>query len=218
MRSTDTVFFKHKHITNPTVTPADAIVHAAKELIEALKGKVPGSLGDTSLDGMAKVEKIFAKKSQRYKAMSKVVEQPPTVRKEAATPTRVETPTAPELRPIQSQPNEDDDDDESIERPWHNEFGRLLDKASSQLPSQNLPFLGANTNEGPNGVLSQTHGIDRKSASTKQDTVDQHELIKVKHKNIGTNNSTCECSIATPKQGCARLGNLNFPKNGKIRV
>ena len=88
---------KHKHITNPTVTPADAIVHASKELTEALKGNVPGSLGDTSLDDLAKVEQIFAQKVQSYKAMIKVVEQPPTVRKEATTPPRVETPTAPEV-------------------------------------------------------------------------------------------------------------------------
>ena len=79
-----------------------------------MKGNVPGSLGDTSLDELAKVEQIFAQKSQRYKAMSKVVEQPPTVRKEAATPTRVETLTAPELRPIQSQPNEVDYNNESM--------------------------------------------------------------------------------------------------------
>ena len=32
VRITDTVYFKHNHITNPTVTPADTIVHAAKEL------------------------------------------------------------------------------------------------------------------------------------------------------------------------------------------
>ena len=60
MRSTDTVFFKHKHITNPTVTPEDAIVHAAKELTEALKGNVPRSLGDTSLDELDRAEHIFA--------------------------------------------------------------------------------------------------------------------------------------------------------------
>ena len=62
MRSTETVFFKHKHITNPTVTPADAIVYSAKELTEALKGNVPGSLGDTYLDELARVEKIYSKK------------------------------------------------------------------------------------------------------------------------------------------------------------
>ena len=45
VRSTNTVLFKHKHIKNPTVTPADAIVNAAKDLTAALKGDVPGSLG-----------------------------------------------------------------------------------------------------------------------------------------------------------------------------
>ena len=40
-RSTDTVFLKHKHTTKPTVTPADAIVNAAKELTSALKGNIP---------------------------------------------------------------------------------------------------------------------------------------------------------------------------------
>ena len=80
MRSTDTVFFKHKHITNPTVTPADAIAHSAKELTEALKDNVPGSLGDISLDELTIVEQIFAQKAQSYKAMSKVVEQRPRVR------------------------------------------------------------------------------------------------------------------------------------------
>ena len=37
------------------------------------------------------MEQIFAKKSQSYKAMSKVVEQTPRVREEAATPPRVES-------------------------------------------------------------------------------------------------------------------------------
>ena len=75
--------------------------------------------------------------------MSKVVEQPPRVREETTTPPRVETPTAPDmifqapripsnwppaeycgsiaevpdLGPIQSHPNEDNDDDEIMERP-----------------------------------------------------------------------------------------------------
>ncbi len=34
----DTVFFKHKHITQPTVTPADAIVDALNKLREAIHG------------------------------------------------------------------------------------------------------------------------------------------------------------------------------------
>ena len=53
-----------------------------------------------------------------------------------------------------------------------------MDKASPQIPSKKLLVLGANTNEGPNGVLSQTYGIDRKIGSTKEDTVHQNESIK----------------------------------------
>ena len=72
------------------MTPADAIVHAAKELTEALKGNKPGALGDTYLYELARVEQIFAQKSQSYKAMSNVVEQTPRVREETATPPRVD--------------------------------------------------------------------------------------------------------------------------------
>ena len=58
---------------------------------------MPGSLGDTSLDDLAKLEQIFVQKAQSYKSMSKVVEQPPRVREEAATRPRVETPTSPDM-------------------------------------------------------------------------------------------------------------------------
>ena len=93
-----------------------------------------------------------------------------------------------------------------------------MDEASPQLTSQKLPVLGANTNEGPNGVSSQTYGIGRNIESTKEDTVDQHESIKHDKKNVVTNNGRCEYRIATPQQGCARLGNRTFPKNGKQRA
>jgi hypothetical protein len=36
-----TVFHKHKYISNPTVTPADAVITAAKNLATAVKGKMP---------------------------------------------------------------------------------------------------------------------------------------------------------------------------------
>jgi len=38
-RITDTVWFKHKYITQPKVTPADQIVNAINDLAGALKGK-----------------------------------------------------------------------------------------------------------------------------------------------------------------------------------
>ena len=37
-RLADTVFFKHKYITQPTVTPADAIVNAYTKLTQAIRG------------------------------------------------------------------------------------------------------------------------------------------------------------------------------------
>ena len=93
VRSTNTVFFKHKDITNPTVTPADAIVSAAKDLRAALKGKLPGSQGATSIDDLKQLEEIFAQKAKSYKALIPVYAQHPRVREEAATPPRVATPT-----------------------------------------------------------------------------------------------------------------------------
>ena len=56
-----------------------------------MKGKVPRSLGDAYLEELVRVEQIFAQKAQSYKAMSKVVEQPPRVREESATPPRVDS-------------------------------------------------------------------------------------------------------------------------------
>jgi hypothetical protein len=37
-RLVDTVFFKHKYITQPTVTPADAIVNAYHKVAQAIQG------------------------------------------------------------------------------------------------------------------------------------------------------------------------------------
>ena len=73
-----------------------------------------------------------------------------------------------------------------------------MDEASSKLPSQKLPVLSAHTNEGPHGILSQTHGIDSKSASTKENAADKRNSIEVNHKIVGTSDGRCECSIEKP--------------------
>ena len=39
----NTVFFKHKYLTMPTITPADAILTATRDLQEALEGDIPQS-------------------------------------------------------------------------------------------------------------------------------------------------------------------------------
>ena len=42
--------FKHKYITVPTVTPADAIIQAAKELEDVIKHKIPPPLAKSGID------------------------------------------------------------------------------------------------------------------------------------------------------------------------
>ena len=39
----NTVFFKYNYLTMPTVTTADALLNAAKDLTKALDGKIPQS-------------------------------------------------------------------------------------------------------------------------------------------------------------------------------
>jgi hypothetical protein len=43
-RKSDTVWFKHKYLTNPTVMAAETIVHAANELTAALNKYRPAVL------------------------------------------------------------------------------------------------------------------------------------------------------------------------------
>ena len=41
-RISGTVFFKHKFLTSPIITPEDRVVDAAQELTSTLQGNVPG--------------------------------------------------------------------------------------------------------------------------------------------------------------------------------
>ena len=54
-RLADTVFFKHKHIMQPTVTPADAIVNAFTKLRDAILG-IQRSRDDAHFDALQRLE------------------------------------------------------------------------------------------------------------------------------------------------------------------
>ena len=54
-RLADTVFFKHKQITQPTVTPADAIVNAFNKLREAIHG-IQHSKDDAHFKALKRIE------------------------------------------------------------------------------------------------------------------------------------------------------------------
>ena len=53
------MLFKHKYIIAPTVTPADAIVQAAKELEDVIKDKIPTPLAKSDIDRLKECTNIF---------------------------------------------------------------------------------------------------------------------------------------------------------------
>ena len=59
VQGSETVLFKHKYITAPTVTPADAIIQAAKELEDAIKNKIPPPLAKSGIDKLKEYTNIF---------------------------------------------------------------------------------------------------------------------------------------------------------------
>ena len=59
-RISATVFHKHKYISNPTVTPGDAVISAAQDLAAALKGKMTHYLQESPLSELYRLRKIFS--------------------------------------------------------------------------------------------------------------------------------------------------------------
>ena len=57
-RVSETVFFKHKYLTNPTVTHADKVVDAARALCEALSKKKQG-MSNGTMDALRSLSDIF---------------------------------------------------------------------------------------------------------------------------------------------------------------
>ena len=54
-----TVFHKHKYISNPDVTPADRIIATTGDLAKLLKGNLPQSPNDTSLNHLERLGYIL---------------------------------------------------------------------------------------------------------------------------------------------------------------
>jgi len=56
-RISDTVFFKHTYLTQPTVIPADSIVKALRDLTQALKGRT--NMGIEKIESLTKINKFL---------------------------------------------------------------------------------------------------------------------------------------------------------------
>ena len=50
VKGSESVLFKHKYITAPKVSPADAIVQVARQLADAIKGNIPPPLAKSGID------------------------------------------------------------------------------------------------------------------------------------------------------------------------
>jgi hypothetical protein len=83
-RISDTVFFKHQYITNPTVSPESHVVAAAQQLAMALQGNIPA--GNETAEAFKKVGDLFTKiaaaksKVAKAKAQRNRVRAKPTAR------------------------------------------------------------------------------------------------------------------------------------------
>lgn len=55
----DTVFFKHKYLTKPTITKADEVLKAPKKLAKTLQTNVPVTMPPTNYDELQQIAKIF---------------------------------------------------------------------------------------------------------------------------------------------------------------
>ena len=61
----DTVFFKHKYITNSSVTAVYAIIQAAHDITQALQGNIPIQLDKSKLDELQLAD-IVSEKNKRH--------------------------------------------------------------------------------------------------------------------------------------------------------
>ena len=59
-RISATIFHKYKYISNPTVTPADKVIVTTKNLVAALKGKMPDCLHEYPLAKLTSRSRIFS--------------------------------------------------------------------------------------------------------------------------------------------------------------
>ena len=102
IRTGNTVFFKHKYLTMPTITTADAILTATKDLQETLEGDIPQSEYDKGM--VNKCIEILNVKAKTYQ-IDKILEQ------------RAQTETAQSQR-VTADTNENEDiclDEEDLE-------------------------------------------------------------------------------------------------------
>ena len=70
----ETVFFKHKYLTQPTVTNSDVILQTGDDLCQALKGVIPkNGVTRTAVDHPMDVSNKQAKKEETFTDTQRVL-------------------------------------------------------------------------------------------------------------------------------------------------
>ena len=74
IQGSKTMYFKHKYIMDLVVTPADAVVQAAKQLADVLKGVNPPPMAASSIEQIETLSKIFTEQAKTDKKASSIDE------------------------------------------------------------------------------------------------------------------------------------------------
>jgi len=136
VQGSETMCFKHKYITAPTVTKEDALIQAAQQLTDALHGKMPPPLSKSGLTKLKRMATIFS--SKLFKPPSEQdKDSPDTEPIEGACHLRVEYDEPPLLRPMSSD-NDSSDEEEEWEEEVDPECAIKL-KPNAQPTATKLP-------------------------------------------------------------------------------
>ncbi len=101
-RISDTVFFEHKYITQPTITPADTIVKALDDLTNALKGR-RNVKGEAQIEALERIDKLLNNIPKQLEPERRQEQQKQVTFNEATAPPKDNiVPTARQTAPLQT--------------------------------------------------------------------------------------------------------------------
>jgi hypothetical protein len=75
-RVSGTAFFKHKYLTNPSVTPKDQIIAAAARLTDAIQGTITANMCTSTLKLLGNLQSIFHNAAKDYDTHQSKTEVP----------------------------------------------------------------------------------------------------------------------------------------------
>ena len=242
VRICETIFFKHKYITMPSFTPADALIRAADNLTTAINGAMPknSATGD-AVEQLLEIFKIQAKTAtnridqqrqrqqdahtQRVRNETSVVDlEHETEEPHAPTPQRVATETTPptvEFTEIHEHgptiPTITQDDD-TFNPPAHNTRRHHMRRTLTQDVALHISEVGMNTQI----IAGQQHPLqfpyERVAAVLDDETGNlleyRHLLKNPKHRDVWSKSFGTEIRrLITTSQTIFAIKKSNIPND-----